>query len=86
MNRHGMSEDLALMKTLMGSSKMFQWLWLKVLQSWFCVCVLVIQLCPTLWDPWTVGTPSFLCPWDSPGKNTRVGCHFLLQGIFLTQG
>ena len=21
-----------------------------------------------------------LCPWDSPGKNTRVGCHFLLQG------
>ena len=26
------------------------------------------------------------CPWDSPGKNTRVGCHFLLQGIFLTQG
>ena len=27
-----------------------------------------------------------LCPWDSPGKNTRVGCHALLQGIFLTQG
>ena len=24
--------------------------------------------------------------WDSPGKNTGVGCHFLLQGIFLTQG
>ena len=27
-----------------------------------------------------------LCPWDSQGKNTGVGCHFLLQGIFLTQG
>ena len=27
-----------------------------------------------------------LCPWDSPGKNTGVGCHFLLQGIFSTQG
>ena len=27
-----------------------------------------------------------LCPWDFPGKNTGVGCHFLLQGIFLTQG
>ena len=26
------------------------------------------------------------CPWDSPGKNTGVGCHALLQGIFLTQG
>ena len=27
-----------------------------------------------------------LCPWNSPGKNTRVGCHSLLQEIFLTQG
>ena len=26
------------------------------------------------------------CPWDFPGKNTRVGCHFLLQRIFPTQG
>ena len=26
-----------------------------------------------------------LCPWDSPGKNTGVGCNFLLQGIFQTQ-
>ena len=24
--------------------------------------------------------------WDYPGKNTGVGCHFLLQGIFMTQG
>ena len=27
-----------------------------------------------------------LCPWDSPGKNTGVGSHSLLQGIFPTQG
>ena len=27
-----------------------------------------------------------LCPQDSPGKKTGVGCHFLLQGIFPTQG
>ena len=26
------------------------------------------------------------CPWNIPGRNTGVGCHFLLQGIFLTQG
>ena len=26
------------------------------------------------------------CPWESPGKSTGVGCHALLQGIFLTQG
>ena len=35
---------------------------------------------------WPHGQNPMLCPWDSPGKNTRVGCHFLLQGIFLTQG
>ena len=35
---------------------------------------------PGLWSP------RLLCPWDSPGKNIEVGCHFLLQGIFLTQG
>ena len=27
----------------------------------------------------------FLCPWDSPGMDTGVGCKSLLQGIFLTQ-
>ena len=35
--------------------------------------------------PWTVAS-RLLCPWDSPGKNTGVGCHFLLQGIFWAQG
>ena len=30
--------------------------------------------------------PGLLCLWDSPGKNTGVGCYFLLQGIFPTQG
>ena len=27
-----------------------------------------------------------LCPWNSPGKNSEVGCHLLLQGYFPTQG
>ena len=27
----------------------------------------------------------FLCLWDFPGKNTEVGCYFLLQGIFPTK-
>ena len=31
-------------------------------------------------------TIRILCPWDSPSKNTRVGCHALLKGIFPTQG
>ena len=30
--------------------------------------------------------PKLLCSWDSPGKNTRVGCCALVQGIFMTQG
>ena len=34
---------------------------------------------------WTVGCQT-LCPCNSPGKNTGVGCHFFLQGIFPTQG
>ena len=41
--------------------------------------VKVTQSCPTLAIPWTTA-PRLLCPWDSPGKNAGVGCHFLLQG------
>ena len=37
-----------------------------------------LQLCLTLCDPIDEAT-RLLCPWDSPGKNTGVGCHFLLQ-------
>ena len=44
------------------------------------------QSCPTLGDPLDCRPPGFLCPWDSPGKNTGVGCRFLLQGIVLTHG
>ena len=32
---------------------------------------------------WPTG---LLCPWDSPNKNNGVGCYFLIQGIFSTQG
>ena len=47
----------------------------------------VTQLCPTLCNHVDCMEPArLLCPWDSLGKNTRVGCHFLLQGIFPTQG
>ena len=51
----------------------------------------VAQSCPTLCDPIDCSLPQtvayrLLHRWDFPGKSTRVGCHFLLQGIFLTQG
>ena len=35
--------------------------------------------------PWTLHG-LYLCPWNSPGQNTGVSCHALLQGIFPTQG
>ena len=47
---------------------------------------LITQSCPTLCDPLDLQRPRILCPWDFSGKNTGVGCCFLLQGIFPTQG
>ena len=47
---------------------------------------LVAKSCSALATPWTVWPARLLCPWDSPGKNTGVGCHLLLKGIFPTQG
>ena len=44
-----------------------------------CGC-LVTKSCPTPCDPHGLKPTRLLCPWDSPGKNTRVGCHFLLRG------
>ena len=49
-------------------------------------CCLVTKLYPTLVLPSGLQPARLLCPWDSPGKNIAVGCHFLLQGIFPTQG
>ena len=50
-----------------------------------CWC-LVTKSCPALLQPHGLQPTRLLCPWDFPGKNTGVGCHFLLQGIFPTQG
>ena len=57
-----------------------------------CVCVCVcarartssyqVLVCSTLCDP----MDCHLCPLDFPGKHIGVGCHFLLQGFFPTQG
>ena len=47
---------------------------------------LVAKSCPTIETSMDCNPPGFPCPLDFPGKNTGVGCHFLLQGIFLTQG
>ena len=63
--------------------------------AWMCVCVCafacVCACTPSFSLAQFFATPGavacqVLCPWDSTGENTGVGCHFLLQGVFLTQG
>ena len=52
----------------------------------FDCCSLVAESCPTFSDSMDCKPARLLCPWDFPGKNTGVGGHSLLQGIFPTQG
>ena len=64
----------------------------KQKQKAVCIYAKSLQLCPILCDPMDGslcnpmdGSPGLLCSRVSPGKNTGVACHSLLQGIFLTQ-
>ena len=50
----------------------------KMLQGDLCMCVKLLQSCPAL-GPYGLKPSRLLCPWDSPGKNSGVCCHFLLQ-------
>ena len=54
--------------------------------AWCAQSLSCAQLFTTSWAVATMATARLLCPWDFSDKNTGVGCHFLLQGIFLTQG
>ena len=59
------------------------WIW----GSSSCTALLLLSsVVSDSFQPYGLQPARLLCPWDSPGKNTGVGCHFLLQGIFLTQG
>ena len=50
-----------------------------------CVCVCSCSVVPdSVWSHELQST-RLLCPWDFPVRDTRVGCHFLLQGIFLIE-
>ena len=48
-------------------------------------CCLITKSCSALLQPHGLQRVRLLCPWNSPGKNTGVGCYFFLQGIFPTQ-
>ena len=51
-----------------------------------CVCVCVCSVMSDSLQPHRLQPAKLLCPWDFSGKNTGMGSHFLLQGIFPTQG
>ena len=57
--------------------------WVAISFSSMCAKLLHLYLTLQRYRPQAA---RLLCPWVSPGKNTGVGFHFLLQGIFLTQG
>ena len=50
------------------------------------VWCLIAKLCLALLRPHELGPTRLFCPWNFPNKNIGVGCHFLMQGIFPTQG
>ena len=56
----------------------------NILVPYACMHAESLQSYPTL-QPWGLQPTRLLCPCDSPGKNTGVGCHSLLQGIVSTQ-
>ena len=57
----------------------------RELRSCLHACEVALAMSDSL-RPHGLERARLLCLWDSPGKNTDVGCHFLLEGIFLTQG
>ena len=59
-------------------------LYIKTINS-ECFCCLVTIQCPSLLQSPGLSPTRLLCPWDFPGKDTEVGCHSLLQGIFPIQ-
>ena len=68
---------------LIAKVAIFEW-WVIGIQMLFCMVSYFtrVRLFAT---PWTIARHAPLSM-DSPGKNTRGGCHDLLQGIFLIQG
>ena len=51
-----------------------------------CVCMSSLSVVSDSLRPHGTVAARLLCPWDSPGKNTEVACHFRLQGNLLNPG
>ena len=66
--------------------KLFNFFMPQFLQLMHKMCVLSHSVMSVSLQVLDHKPPGSSCPWDFPGKNTGVGCHFLLQGIFPIQG
>ena len=62
------------------------WFSLFIYYLQVCTCAKSLHLCLILCNPMECSPPGSTVHGDSPGKNTGVGCHALLQGIFPAQG
>ena len=77
---HSIDMNWISIKSLTHPAKEGNDLWFKQI---VCSCCLVAKLCLALLRSHGLQPTRLLCPWDFPGKDAGVGCHFLLQGIFL---
>ena len=76
---YGVTQSWTQLKQLSSSSSIC----LKIFE-WFSSVQLLSRI--RLFRPHESQHARLLCAWDSPGKNTGVGCHAFLQGIFPIQG
>ena len=58
----------------------------RLMCSMVCICAKSLSVMSNSLWPCELQPTCLLCPWDSPGKHSGVGCHNLLQGILPTQG
>ena len=75
----------------MASPTRWTWVWVNSGRWWWTgrpgmLWFMGLQRVGHDWATELNWTERLLCPWGFPGKSTGVVCHFLLQGIFLTQG
>ena len=68
-----------------GTDKPFFLVVLFLNNSFTCILAIASVVSNSL-QPHGLQSDRILCPWDSSGKNSGMGCHALLQGIFQTQG
>ena len=76
---------------LVSIKQLYQWLWedcknVQWLRERRNLCTRYILRAKSLQSVWLFVTLCIVCPWDSPGRNSGVGCHALLQGVFPALG